>query len=97
MAMEELDPILHAKLRLGVMSLLMRENEADFNHIRNKLNVTPGNLSVQIQKLKSAGYIDVSKRFGESYPQTMVKITFKGVKAFKKYAQSMKTYLGDAI
>lgn len=96
MPLEDLDPLLHTKHRLGIMSLLMRENEAEFTYIKNKINITAGNLSVQLQKLKSAGYIDIVKRFGESYPQTMCKITFKGVKAFKKYAQTMREYLGDA-
>jgi DNA-binding HxlR family transcriptional regulator len=96
MPLEDLDPLLHTKHRLVIMSLLMRENEAEFTYIKNKINITAGNLSVQLQKLKSAGYIDIVKRFGESYPQTMCKITFKGVKAFKKYAQTMREYLGDA-
>lgn len=96
MAIETLDSVLHARHRLAIMSLLMRENEADFVHIKEKLNLTAGNLSIQLQKLKSAGYIEILKRFGESYPQTVCKITFKGVKAFRKYAQTMRNFLGDA-
>lgn len=97
MPIETLDPVLHARHRLAIMSLLMRENEADFIHIKDKLNLTAGNLSVQIQKLKVAGYIEIVKRFGESYPQTVCKITLKGVKAFRKYAQTMRGFLGEAV
>ena len=57
----ELDPILHSQLRLAVMSLLISVKEAEFTYIREKTTATAGNLSVQVQKLKEAGYIDVVK------------------------------------
>ena len=60
---KDLDPILHSQLRLAVMSLLISVKEAEFTFIREKTNATAGNLSVQIQKLKDAGYIDVIKKF----------------------------------
>ncbi|MFM9909578.1 MAG: transcriptional regulator, partial [Chitinophagaceae bacterium] len=60
---KELDPILHSQLRLSVISLLIGVKEAEFTFIREKTNATAGNLSVQINKLKEAGYIDVLKQF----------------------------------
>ncbi|MBD0331527.1 MAG: transcriptional regulator, partial [Chitinophagaceae bacterium] len=63
-----LDPILHSQLRLAVMSLLIGVKEAEFTFIKEKTNSTAGNLSVQIQKLKDAGYIEVSKQFKDNYP-----------------------------
>ena len=57
MEFKELDPILHAPLRLAVISLLLSVKEAEFTFIREKTNSTAGNLSVQISKLKEAGYI----------------------------------------
>jgi len=57
---KELDPILHSQLRLAVISLLISVKEAEFTFIREKTNATAGNLSVQINKLKEAGYIDVT-------------------------------------
>ena len=71
----ELDPILHSQLRLAVMSLLIGVKEAEFTFIKEKTNATAGNLSVQIQKLKDAVYIDVNKQFKDNYPQTMCKVT----------------------
>lgn len=91
---KELDPILHSQLRLAVMSLLISVKEAEFTFLKEKTNATAGNLSVQIQKLKDAGYIDVVKRFKNNYPQTICKITPPGVKAFKNYVENLKTYLG---
>ena len=62
---KDLDPILHSQLRLAVMSLLISVKEAEFTFIREKTNATAGNLSVQVQKLKDAGYIDVIKKFNK--------------------------------
>jgi DNA-binding MarR family transcriptional regulator len=90
---KDLDPILHSQLRLAVMSLLVTAKEAEFIYLREKTNATAGNLSVQIQKLKDAGYIDVAKQFKDNYPQTVCKITPAGIKAFQVYVKNLQTYL----
>lgn len=90
---KELDPILHSQLRLAVMSLLISVKEADFSFIREKTNATAGNLSVQVQKLKDAGYIDVAKQFKDNYPQTTCKITPEGIAAFESYVKALQEYL----
>lgn len=90
---KELDPILHSQLRLAVMSLLISVKEAEFTFIREKTNATAGNLSVQVQKLKEAGYIDVVKQFKDNYPQTTCKITDVGISAFEAYVKALQEYL----
>jgi DNA-binding transcriptional ArsR family regulator len=90
---KDLDPILHSQLRLAVMSLLMSVKEAEFTFLKEKTNATAGNLSVQIQKLKDAGYIDVVKQFKDNYPQTMCKVTPTGIKAFDQYVKNLQAYL----
>ena len=90
---KDLDPILHSQLRLAVISLLISVKEAEFIFLKEKTNATAGNLSVQIQKLKEAGYIDVIKQFKDNYPQTICKITPAGVKAFEVYVKNLQTYL----
>jgi DNA-binding transcriptional ArsR family regulator len=92
---KDLDPILHSQLRLAVMSLLISVKEAEFTFIKEKTGATAGNLSVQIQKLKDAGYIDVLKQFKDNYPQTICKVTQTGLTAFENYVESLKTYLGN--
>ena len=92
---KDLDPILHSQLRLAVMSLLIGVREAEFTFLREKTNSTAGNLSVQIQKLKDAGYIDVTKQFKDNYPQTICKITRNGIKAFEMYVNNLQSYLGN--
>jgi len=91
---KDLDPILHSQLRLAVISILIGVKEAGFTYLKEKTNASAGNLSVQIQKLKDAGYIDVIKQFKDNYPQTICKITKHGVKAFEEYVKSLQTYLG---
>ncbi|MZQ80485.1 MAG: transcriptional regulator, partial [Bacteroidales bacterium] len=61
----DLDPLLHSQLRLAIMSILISVDSADFIYLREKTEATAGNLSVQIGKLKEAGYISVKKSFGE--------------------------------
>jgi len=90
---KELDPILHSQLRLAVMSLLISVKEAEFTFIREKTNATAGNLSVQVNKLKEAGYIDVVKQFKDNYPQTICKITPAGIAAFDVYVKNLQSYL----
>jgi DNA-binding transcriptional ArsR family regulator len=90
---KELDPILHSQLRLAVISLLVSVKEAQFTFLKEKTGATVGNLSVQLQKLKEAGYIDIVKQFKDNYPQTLCKITKEGVKAFEDYVHNLKQYL----
>ncbi len=90
---KDLDPILHSQLRLAVMSLLISVKQAEFTFIKEKTNSTAGNLSVQVQKLKEAGYIDVVKEFKDNYPNTTCKITHNGIKAFEEYVKSLRQYL----
>lgn len=88
-----LDPLLHNQLRLAIISLLVNVVSADFTFLLEKTGATRGNLSVQISKLKEAGYIDVKKSFRKNYPLTTCKISQKGVKAFENYVESITGYL----
>ena len=90
---KDLNPILHSQLRLAVVSILISVKEAEFTYLREKTDATAGNLSVQINKLKEAGYIDVTKTFKDNYPQTVCKITPQGVQAFEEYVRDLQSYL----
>lgn len=95
MALKELDPLLHSQLRLGVMSLLMSVDSAEFTFLREKTNSTAGNLSVQLDKLSEAGYITIEKTFKGKKPLTTCRITKQGLKAFEDYVESLKQYIGQ--
>ena len=91
---KELNAILHSQLRLAIISLLISVKHAEFTFLKEKTNATAGNLSVQINKLKEAGYIEVLKQFKDNYPQTTCRITAKGISAFEEYVKSLQSYLG---
>ena len=90
---KDLDPILHSQLRLAVISLLVSIESAEFTYIQEQTGATAGNLSVQVTKLKEAGYIEVTKKFRENYPQTLCRITPLGRQRFIEYVNSLKDYL----
>ena len=75
------------------MSLLISVEQADFSFLKEKTGATSGNLSVQLQKLKEAGYLKISKSFRNNYPLTTCRITPKGIKAFDEYVEAIQTYL----
>ncbi|MGV3597891.1 MAG: winged helix-turn-helix domain-containing protein [Bacteroidota bacterium] len=93
MAFNDLDPILHSQLRLAVVSLLVGVQSAEFTFIKEKTGATAGNLSVQLNKLKDAGYVDIEKRFHNNYPQTLCKLTPQGLNAFEKYVEALQQYI----
>ncbi|MDR3250350.1 MAG: transcriptional regulator, partial [Tannerella sp.] len=76
---KDLDPLLHSQLRLAIMSLLIGVEEADFVFLKEETGATSGNLSVQIDKLREAGYINVEKTFRRKMPRTVCRITRTGV------------------
>ena len=90
---KKLDPLLHSELRLAVMSVLIDLEEADFVYLREATGATAGNLSVQIDKLTSAGYIMVEKGYKGKKPQTICRIYPEGLRAFEEYVEALKTYL----
>ncbi|MCF8369774.1 MAG: transcriptional regulator [Bacteroidales bacterium] len=90
---KELDPLLHNQLRLSIMSLLISVDTADFSYLLEKTKSSRGNLSVQINKLKEAEYIQVKKSFKNNYPLTTCKISPIGIEAFEKYVEALNDYI----
>ncbi len=90
---KDLDPILHSQLRLAIVSMLLTNEEVDFNYIKETTNATSGNISIQIKKLQEAGYIEVVKSFKKNYQNTSLKITKTGIKSFEKYVERLKQYI----
>jgi len=90
---DALDPLLHSQLRLAVVSLLLQFKEAEFTYIKEKTNATAGNLSVQLDKLQKAGYIDIEKTYRGKKPLTKCRITKKGINAFESYVKALNSYL----
>lgn len=90
---KELDPLLHSQLRLAVMSISLSVEEAEFVYIKEKTNATAGNLSVQLDKLNEAGYIEIEKGFAGKKPRTVCRITDKGRLAMEEYVNTLRQYI----
>ena len=89
---KELDPLLHSQVRLAIMSILIGVKNPGFAYLQEHINTTKGNLSFQINKLKEAGYIEVTKSFKGNYPLTTCQISDKGVDAYEKYVNAIDEY-----
>ncbi len=90
--MPELNKIIHERSRLLILTHLAsnKDIEVSFNDIKDKLDFTPGNLSIQLKKLNEAEYINISKSFRDNKPHTAVSITVKGIKALNDYLEEME-------
>jgi DNA-binding HxlR family transcriptional regulator len=93
----ELNPVIHGKLRLALLSLLSSVEEAEFTWLRARTGSTDGNLGAQLLKLEEAGYLAVEKKFVQRKPQTLYRMTETGRQALTEYVQSLKQLLGAAI
>ena len=89
----DLDPLLHSQLRLAIISMLVASDKVEFTHIQSETKSAAGNISIQIKKLEDAGYIKVEKTFKNNYPNTILSITDKGIKAFESYVSNLKKYI----
>lgn len=90
---KELNPLLHSELRLAVMSILIGVESADFVFLRTETGATAGNLSVQLDKLARAGYIEIEKGFQGRKPRTLCRITDAGRNAFAQYVEALQSYI----
>ncbi len=93
----ELNPVIHGKLRLALLSLLSSVEEAEFTWLRAKTGSTDGNLGAQLLKLEEAGYVAVEKQFVQRKPQTLYRITNPGRQALTEYVRALKQLLGAAL
>jgi DNA-binding HxlR family transcriptional regulator len=92
-----LNPVIHGKLRLAVLSLLIGVEQADFTWLRQKTGSTDGNLGAQMLKLEEAGYVAMEKRFAGRKPQTLYRMTPTGREALATYVSALKHLLNGAL
>jgi|TARA_A100001391_G_scaffold148630_1_gene106099 DNA-binding MarR family transcriptional regulator len=94
--LDQIDEIIHGRLRLGVMTYLANAEVADFTELRNALGATQGNLSIHLRKLEDAGYVAIDKSFLNRKPLTRVRMTPAGRKAFAAYIEAIGRLLGQS-
>ncbi|MCA1197989.1 transcriptional regulator [Sphingomonas sp. R647] len=85
----QIDEMIHARMRLGIMAYLADAEIADFNALKTLLRATQGNLSVHLRKLEAAGYVAIDKGFSGRKPLTRVRMTPTGRKAFAAYIEAL--------
>lgn len=90
---QQLDDIIHSRIRLAVMAVLVSVDEAEFTFLREKVNATDGNLSIHLKKLEEAEYISVRKSFFERKPLSTYKLTEKGRTAFEIYIKRLEQFI----
>lgn len=90
---KHLNDLIHAKVRLGIMSLLMTYGECNFTFLKKKLEITDGNLGSHLKKLEDANYIEITKTFVKKRPQTIVTVTDIGTHAYREYIKALESIL----
>jgi DNA-binding MarR family transcriptional regulator len=89
----ELDKVIHERMRLGIISALAANEKLSFSDLKNLLNTTDGNISVHARKLEDAGYVSMKKSFAGRMPLTEYKITAAGRKALEQYLNHMEALI----
>ena len=89
----DLDKVIHERLRLGIISALAANEKLSFSELKSLLNTTDGNVSVHARKLEEAGYVTLEKSFKGRVPLTEYKITTAGRKALERYLDHMEALI----
>ena len=94
-ALAEIDRLVHEPARLAVVALLYVIESADFTFLVNQTGLSWGNLSAHLSKLEEAGYLEVEKSFKGRRPNTNLRLTTAGRRAFQDYRRRLQQVLGD--
>jgi len=87
---DNIDPVIHERVRLSIVSTLAMVQEMSFSEIKKTLSLTDGNLSAHSRKLEDAGYVEMEKTFKSRRPLTTLRLTKKGRLAYRNYLQQLK-------
>jgi DNA-binding MarR family transcriptional regulator len=97
MATDELDPLIHVPTRLKIVATLAALPDGDtlsFTRLQHMLELTPGNLIIQLRKLEEAGYLSSEKTRNGSAQKTTVALTSQGRAALGAYTEALRELLG---
>lgn len=89
----DLDKVIHERMRLGIISALAANERLSFTELKNLLATSDGNISVHARKLEDAGYITCEKSFKGRMPLTEYSITKDGRKALERYLDHMEALI----
>ena len=93
---EHIDPVIHERVRLSIVSTLAMVQEMSFKELKERLSLSDGNLSAHARKLEDAGYIEIEKSFKGRRPHTAMRLTKEGRNAYQKYLALLKNIIGQS-
>lgn len=93
---QQLDELIHSRIRLAVMSILASAETAEFTYLRDRTGATDGNLGGHMRRLEKAAYVEVRKDFVDRKPVTRYRLTDKGREAFRRYVERLEQLLEGA-
>lgn len=93
---QQLDDLIHSRIRLSAMSILAVVDDAEFTYLRDRIGTTDGNLGAHMRKLEDAGYVAASKQFMERKPVTRYRMSRKGRDAFRRYVDRLERLIAAA-
>lgn len=90
---QQLDELIHSRIRLAAVSVLASVEAAEFTYLRDVTGATDGNLGSHLRKLEDAGYVAAEKRFVDRKPVTRYSLTDKGREGFRRYVERIETMI----
>lgn len=94
---DKINKLFDHRIRLGIMSILMVNEDVDFNRLKELLDVTDGNLASHTKTLENAHYIQIEKSFVGRKPNTRYRVTPLGKQAFKKHIDALEQLLKNKV
>lgn len=90
---DQLNKAFESRVRLGIMSMLMVNDWMDYNEIKERLQLTDGNLASHITGLEKMNYIEIRKRFVGKKTNTSYRVSRQGRKAFQEHINALEKLL----
>ena len=94
--LEHINKAFESRARLGIMSVLMVEEQVDFNSLKETLQMTDGNLASHLRAMEEAAYLRVEKQFVGRKPNTRYSATTEGREAFKNHLDALERLIRDS-
>lgn len=94
-SLKDINKDFESRARLGIMSVLMVEEEVDFTFLKDTLQLTDGNLASHLRALEGVGYLQVEKQFVGRKPNTRYMATPEGREAFKSHLAALERLILD--
>ena len=91
----DLNPVIHERTRLQILTMFLQTEKLSFNEIKTTLGISDGNLASHLRILEREGYIKVEKTFVNRRPRTYYSLTEKGKKEFLEYLSQLEAFLKE--